>query len=427
MTPDTNRLLTQVGPGTPMGHLLRRYWHPVAGASELQAPSMKPVRLFGEDLLLVRTASGSFGLLPRRCRHRGADLSFGIVEEDGVRCHYHGWRYDLQGHCVERPFDAVVQPQLSPRLPQGPGYLVREKAGMLWVYMGPSPAPELPDWETFSWPHTFRQVVIAEVPCNWLQCQENTVDPVHFEWLHNNVQQRASGDQGAYSPRTLRMAVEDRPWGLLSRRYREGSDESAPLWSVGRAILWPNGWYFGHHFEWKVPVDDTHTLFVTWAALRVPRECEPFEQETVPAWRAPVRDEHGEWIASHVGNQDVIAWVSQGEIADRSSETLSASDVGVVALRRRLMEDLKAVEEGRDPRAVLRDPLANRRIELPCVSREDMMNGLPLAQMQEHPLMGPFLRDFYLMAGQPQQVREAFEAAMKVKSSRVDIAKFVPA
>src|SRR5690606_3811301 len=130
-----------------------------------------------------------------------------------------------------------------------PAYPVREKAGLLWAYLGPSPAPELPDWEAFGWKHHFAQIVIAEVPCNWLQCQENTVDPVHFEWLHNNGPQREAGDFGNFSPRTLQMRVEDAPFGLISRRYREGTDVSTPLWSVGRAILWPNGWYFGHHFE----------------------------------------------------------------------------------------------------------------------------------------------------------------------------------
>jgi 5,5'-dehydrodivanillate O-demethylase len=423
---EQNRLLTEVGPGTPMGGLLRRYWHPVAGASEFDSKAVKPVRLFGEDLVLFKTLSGSYGLIGRRCAHRGADLSFGFVEKDGLRCNYHGWQYGTNGSCTHRPFDESLNPGAPPLKSKLPAYAVKEKAGMLWVYMGPEPAPELPDWETFSWPNCFAQVVIAEIPCNWLQCQENTVDPVHFEWMHNNAPQRRSGDFGEYSPKTLDMKVEYYEYGLVSRRYREGTDRSTPLWSVGRAILWPNGWYFGHHFEWKVPIDDTHTLFMTWSVLHVPKECEPYVQKRIPTWHAPVKDENGEWIASHVGNQDVIAWISQGAIADRTRETLCASDRGVVLLRRRLLEDLAAVEKGQDPRGLIREPARNVRIELPCVAREELMNGLPRQEMLSHPVMGPFLREFYSMAGQPAQVREEFERAMSVKGSRLDLHKFVP-
>lgn len=426
MTPEQNRLLTEVGPGTPMSALLRRYWHPIAGASELDEKPVRPIRLFGEDLVLFKTLSGAYGLIRRRCMHRGADLSFGFVEQTGIRCVYHGWQYDTAGVCSDRPFERTINPAGAEPERKVPAYPVREKAGLLWAYMGPAPAPELPDWETFSWPNCFAQAVIAEVPCNWLQCQENTVDPVHFEWTHNNAPQRQAGDFGPFSPKTLDLRVEDHPYGLVSRRYREGTDPSTPLWSIGRTILWPNGWYFGHHFEWKVPIDDTHTLFVTWAALRVPHECEPYVQQRIPTWYAPIKDQQGNWISSHVGNQDIVVWASQGAIADRTDETLGASDRGVALLRRRLLEDVEAVRDGRDPRAIIRDPARNVRLELPCVAREELMNGLPRQQMLEHPLMGPFLREFYLMAGQPEEVRDEFERAMTVRGSSVTIHKFVP-
>lgn len=420
-----NERLTQVGPGTPMGNLLRRYWHPIAGASEFDKKSIKPVRFFGEDLVLFRTVAGTYGLIPRRCHHRGADLSFGFVEEDGIRCHYHGWKYDCSGSCVDRPFDSNVSRQGKTLGRPGPNYLVQEKAGLVWAYMGPMPAPLLPDWDVYGWPHTFKQIVTSEIPCNWLQCQENTVDPVHFEWLHNNTQQRRVGDQGPLSPRTLKMTVEDAPFGLLSRRYREGTDESSPLWRVGRAMLWPNGWFFGHHLEWKVPIDDTHTLFVLWFALRVPREHEPFVQETVPTWHAPLKDENGQWLENSVTNQDVIAWISQGQIADRTKENLCASDVGVVALRRRYMADMEAVEQGKDPRCLIRDPGANQSLEIPCIDLKDFQEGLPLAEMQDHFLIGSLLKDFYIISGQPEDVRKSFEDAMHVQFSSWDIHRMV--
>jgi 5,5'-dehydrodivanillate O-demethylase len=426
LTPEQNRSLTEVGPGTPMGGLLRRYWHPIAGVSEFNAKSIKPVRLFGEDLVLFKTLAGEYGLIGRRCAHRGSDLSFGFVEKDGLRCVYHGWQYGRTGVCTHRPFDETVNPSAPQLKSKLPAYPVKAKAGLLWAYMADEPAPELPDWETFSWQNCFTQIAIAEVPCNWLQCQENTVDPVHFEWMHNNALQRRAGDFGEYSPKTLELKVDDFEYGLISRRYREGTDTNTPLWSVGRAILWPNGWYFGHHFEWKVPIDDTNTLFVTWSLLHVPKECEPYTQQTIPTWFAPVKDEKGDWIQSHVGNQDVVAWVSQGAIADRTRETLCASDRGVVTLRRRLFEDLEAVASGKDPRGIIRDPVKNVRVELPCLSREQLMNGLPREQMRKHPVMGPYLTEFYLMAGQPDEVREEFERAMTVKGSRLEIHKFVP-
>jgi 5,5'-dehydrodivanillate O-demethylase len=403
-----------------MGKFLRRYWHPVAGSSELDQNPIKPLRILGEDLVLFKTKAGAFGLMPSRCHHRGADLSFGFVEEDGIRCCYHGWKYDYLGTCIDRPFDNNVNSNRKPLLKSGPGYLVREKAGLLWAYVGPARAPELPDWEAFTWHNAFTQVVIAEVPCNWLQCQENTVDPVHFEWLHDNAQQRRMGDLGPSSPRTMKMAIEDRPYGLQSRRYREGTDETTPLWSVGRAIVWPNGWYFGHSFSWNVPVDDTHTLHIVRFALHVPKEYEPYRQASIPTWHALIKDERGKWISDNVSNQDFIAWISQGEIYDRTKESLGASDVGVVALRRRLLQDLEAIEQGHDPRCLIRDPKLNKCIELPCVDHENFKNGLPLAEMQEHHVMGGFLRGLPI-AGQPREIREAFEEAMHVKTSHFDI------
>src|SRR5580704_12623479 len=165
LTEEKNRLLTEVGPGKPMGDLLRRYWHPIAGVSEFETKAVKPVRLFGEDLLLFKSLKGSFGLIARRCAHRGSDLSFGIIEEDGIRCVYHGWQYDQTGQCTHQPFEEIVDPSAvrrkSTRLP---AYPVQVKGGMLWTYMGPQPAPLLPDWETFSWPNCFVQIVISEIP-----------------------------------------------------------------------------------------------------------------------------------------------------------------------------------------------------------------------------------------------------------------------
>lgn len=426
MTTEVNRRLTQVGPTTPMGDLLRRYWHPIAGASELHHQAIKAVRLFGEDLVLFRTLAGTYGLIGRRCVHRGAELTVGFVEHDGIRCGYHGWHFNRSGICTDRPFDRTRRPGVPPDVRPLPAYPVQEKAGLLWAYLGPQPAPELPDWDVFHWPDSFTQIATLEIPCNWLQCQENAVDPVHFEWLHNNLPRRQLQPDSEFSTRTLNLQVDDAPWGLLTRRYREGSDTDTPLWRIGRAILWPNGWYFGHHFEWKVPIDDHRTLLVIWAKLHVPTERTPYHQNSIPTWHGQLYDDDGRPRLNYLANQDIAAWVSQGVIADRTQESLSASDVGVVMLRRRLLDDLDAIAHGLDPRAVLRDPTFNVRLPLPCIALEALRDGLPLAEMQSHPLIGPLLNDFYLLAGQPPEVKAQFEAAMGVPGAPVEVHTFVP-
>ena len=210
LSEDKNRQLSQVGPGTPMGEVLRRHWHPIAGMDELDRNAVKPVRLMGEDLVLFKDLSGQYGLVDRQCAHRRADLSYGFVEDHGIRCNYHGWQYNAQGQCVERPYEDQVDPQARQKCRiQIKAYAVKPLAGLLWAYMGPLPAPELPDWKPFHWPNGFVQAVFSEVPCNWLQTQENSIDPVHFEWMHANWSRRLRGHAGGYAPSHLQLAFEE--------------------------------------------------------------------------------------------------------------------------------------------------------------------------------------------------------------------------
>lgn len=415
LTEDKNRQLTQVGPGTPMGEVLRRHWHPVAGVDELDRHPIKPLRLLGEDLVLYMDLGGRHGLVERQCAHRRADLAHGYVEDEGIRCNYHGWQYDAQGACIHQPYEEQADPsaRLKARV-RLKAYPVRAVAGMLWAYLGPAPAPELPDWEAFHWRNGFVQAVFSDVPCNWLQCQENSIDPVHFEWMHANWSRRLRGAQGGYAPRHLKLAFEEFEHGLIYKRISEDTDETHPLWTIGRVCLWPNGFFLGDHFEWRVPIDDENTLNVTWSFIRVPREREPFVQDTIPTWTGPVKDAGGRLIASHVINQDILAWVGQGRIADRTRETLGASDVGVAMLRRRLFADIEAVQAGCDPKGVLRDPERNQRIFLPSDSRDFFHEGLPLAQYQRHPKWARLLTHFIFHAGQPEWVQQAHEEAIGV-------------
>ena len=420
LSPEKNQQLTQVGPGTPMGEVLRRHWHPIAGVDELERQAIKAVRLMGEDLVLFKDLSGQYGLTDRHCAHRRADLSYGFVEDQGIRCHYHGWQFNAQGQCVAAPFEDQVDPQC--RLRQKvrlKAYPVQARAGLLWAYLGPLPAPELPDWEPFHWPNGFVQAVFAEVPCNWLQTQENSIDPVHFEWMHANWSRRLRGHTGGYAPTHLRLAFEEFEHGLIYKRISEDTTEQHPLWTIGRVCLWPNGFFLGDHFEWRVPIDDENTLSVTWAFLRVPREAEPFVQTRIPTWQAPVRDAQGRWITSHVINQDIVAWAGQGRIADRSQENLGASDRGIAMLRRQLQSDIEAVQAGRDPKGVMRE--ARTAVVLPSDSRDFFLQGLPRADYLRHPKWARLLKHFIFHAGQPEWVQEAHRAATGVAIEPMDV------
>jgi 5,5'-dehydrodivanillate O-demethylase len=411
-----NERLTRIGPGTPMGELLRRYWHPIAAVAELDDVPVKSVRLFGEDLVLYRDKQGRYGLLDRHCPHRRADLSYGYLESDGLRCSYHGWLYDHTGRCLAQPYEDVANPKarFKDKITIK-AYPIQAKAGLLWAYLGPSPAPLLPTWEPFTWRNGFVQIVYADIPCNWLQCQENSCDPVHFEWMHANHGPGQHGEVDRYAPRHLKIAVEEIEWGFVYRRVRSDTDEKHPLWTVGRLGLYPNCLFTGDHFEWRVPVDDENTLSITWAFSKVPKEREPYEQTRVPYWRGPIKDARtGRWITSHVMNQDFVAWMGHGVIADRTQEHLGRSDEGVVKLRRRYLADLARIEGGGDPSGLLRDEALNACVELPIIGKQGFRDGMTEAELAAvfARLGHSFPPRYIFQAGQPELVLRAYEEAM---------------
>src|SRR5580692_8234537 len=414
LTAARNEMLTRVGPGTPMGELLRRYWQPIAGASELDANPIKTVRLMGEDLVLYRDRGGRYGLIDRHCPHRRADMAYGWVEDTGIRCSYHGWLVDQTGRCLEQPYEDTTSPKPSKAGCETKAYPVKECAGLLFAYLGPLPAPELPVWEPFTWRNGFREIVLADVPCNWFQCQENSIDPVHFEWMHDNWGARMRGADANVAPKHLKLKFEAFDHGFVYKRVREGQSEEDRYWTVGRVALWPNGFYLGSHFEWRVPVDDENTLSVAWFFMRVPKGREPYAQNRVPTWKSPIKDGDGRWISSHVINQDIVAWVGQGRIADRTLENLRSSDVGIAMMRQRFFAEIDAVAEGRDPMGVIRDPAVAKNVVLPNMMRDENTEGLPLAELRKHPLLGPRLEGFRHHYGQPAEVRREFVEAMGI-------------
>lgn len=413
-----NEELLRVGAGTPIGDLMRRYWMPVAAVAELDDNPIKSLRLMGEDLALYKDKAGDYGLVDLHCPHRRADLSYGIVEETGLRCNYHGWLFDHSGRCLQQPFEETARPDAhyKDRI-RIKAYPVSAKAGLLWAYMGPEPAPLVPTWEPFLWENGFVQVVFSYVPCNWFQCQENSIDPVHFEWLHSNWSLALKGKDGPYSPTHLKIGFDEFEYGFVYRRVRADTSEQDSLWTVGRTCLWPNALFTGDHFEWRVPIDDDNTLSVGWFYNRVPQEKEPYRQERIPYWYSPIKDpQTNRWISTHVMNQDFIAWVGQGVVADRTQEHLGESDRGVILMRRKMVEQARVVADGGEPKAVIRDEELNRCLDLPIADRERTLAGYSLAERNSRngglrpEISGP--GEFVFQAGQPEAVRQRYREAM---------------
>jgi len=220
----------------------------------------------------------------------------------------------------------------------------------------------------------------------------------------------------------LRLNFQEFEHGFQYQRIREGQSEADELWTVGRVSLWPHGFYLGTHFEWRVPVDDDSCLSICWFYQHVPQEREPFHQEKIPYWYAPLKDElTGRWITSHVVNQDFVGWVGQGSVADRTLEHLGESDRGVIMLRRRLLEEARKVEQGLDPKGLVRDPAQNACILLPTIGLEAARTGRPMNEFmqaqQRFRQPGRKLGELPFFAHQPEAIRQQWLNAMGLEDS----------
>jgi phenylpropionate dioxygenase-like ring-hydroxylating dioxygenase large terminal subunit len=348
--------LTHVGPGTPGGEYLRRFWQPVAMSSELGARPLR-LRILGEDLVLFRTRQGTLGLLDLHCSHRGTSLEFGIVTDQGISCCYHGWHYGTDGAILETPAEPPDSP-IKQRLCHG-AYPVRERSGLIFAYMGPPDVePKFPLYDAEAVPGNRPLTYSLPFACNWLQVHENGMDPIHSVFLHT----RASGTQFAEVFGALPvMTFAETRLGMISTTTRRWGDH---VWVRTNDSIAPNLCQFGPFWEdgqaekyfvppaisrWIVPHDDTSCMTIGWRH---------FNDRMDPHGRGNPA-EIGKGKVDFMGQTpdrayperqdqpgDYDAQVSQRPISVHALEHLGASDVGVAMLRRQLRTGTQAVKSG---------------------------------------------------------------------------------
>ena len=391
-----NALLTRVGPGTAMGEYLRRFWTPVLEASRLPEPDCDPVevRILGEDLVAFRDSDGKIGLLQALCPHRQAPLFYGRSEERGLRCIYHGWKFDTGGACIDmpsEPADADFRAKVRTT-----AYPVREHAGILWAYLGPSskmPA-EVPHIEWTLVPDSHRHFLVYEQMCNFVQAIEGDIDSSHIGFLHRelftNPGVAIAGTGGlsrSFAAHDLapRWVVEPMDYGLMLAAQRH-ADEGRFYWRTNQWML-PYFTLVASDVEGRiglgemfVPVDDTHTQVWTlkWS-LKAPLTDNDryimtngaFPQVgTLDAASGRLRatkQNHflqdrryqrvgGSFTGIHgIREQDTAVVEGMGDIVDRTREHLGTSDMAVIAMRRILLNGAKALLQGEEP-AVAHQP-----------------------------------------------------------------------
>ena len=401
MRAEQNELLTRIGPGTPCGGVMRRYWQPVALVDEfdprldprMAARPVKPVRALGQDFVRVKDAEGRWGLLDRNCPHRGADLAFGRHEGDGLRCPFHGWKFAADGRCLETPAEPAAL-RMCDRV-RAQSYPVVEKSGILFAWLGEGAPPPFPTFDCFAAPATHTFAFKGLWHCNWLQAFEVGIDPAHPSFLHRFLQDEAlaeigenpagkqfrsasAGDIGGERwPMTRIMrefhqpeiSHEETPWGFRVTALRHMTDQLTHV-RVTHAI-------FPHTFviplsetltitQMHLPVDDTHTYWYSvFTSFASPVDREAMRNQrlqfiSLPDY-IPKSGRHNGWgfdaeeqrtrTYLGMGEEDINVhdqWAveSMGPIADRTKEHLGTSDKVIIANRRVLLKASEAVQAG---------------------------------------------------------------------------------
>jgi phenylpropionate dioxygenase-like ring-hydroxylating dioxygenase large terminal subunit len=364
--PTYDKELTEVRRGTPMGELLRRYWHPVGLASDA-ASTPRPIRVLGEDLILFRDGIGRPGLVHARCCHRGTTLYYGKVEDDGIRCCYHGWLFDVEGRCLDQPCEPEGGRQRE-NIRQ-PWYPVQERYGLIFAFMGPPNRKSiLPRYECLEVMDEGEFLEAddssiggggpAIIPCNWLQHFENVVDPLHVPILHGRFSGMQFTDAMAAMPlvtfeisdigvkvRSSRTAAN----GQIFKRVTEAVLPTLRVVPNPRVAQYARVESIG----WVLPIDDTS--FRIYVAGRVK------ETGDLGRMRSKFADKFW-WDMTEAEHRafpgDYEAQVGQGPVTAHSEEHLASSDQGIAILRRLLRRQVRTVTEGHDPVSVNFDPKA---------------------------------------------------------------------
>ena len=363
LSKEENELLTRVGPGTQAGEMLRQYWWPVAFSQDAKAKGAPlKIKLLGEEFVLFRDGRERLGVMALHCSHRGTSLEYGRVEENGLRCCYHGWLYDVRGNCLEQPAEPADS-TFKERV-KHPAYEAQDAGGLIFAYIGAKPAVLLPSYDLLVREDGCRIVGGDVENCNWLQRAENSADGAHSIALH------AAGYPNMALKRP-RITWEPTPFGIKETTWIE--DVSKPRIShyVFPSHVRHSAARIGERprqvIRFRVPTDDftTTTFWIDFyphkdgkptqpvpLAVKGFRKNQPgvYERVTDGWWNLPNRE------------QDRVAQETQGVIADRTKEHLATSDQGILMLRKMIRDSIEAVQQGRDPMGVIRDPSGNEPI-----------------------------------------------------------------
>jgi phenylpropionate dioxygenase-like ring-hydroxylating dioxygenase large terminal subunit len=403
---EENRLITLTGRGTPGGALMRCYWHPIALADEIPpGGAPMPVKILGEELVLFRDDRDRLGLLGLYCSHRCADLSYGRIEDGGLRCLYHGWLFDINGRCLEQPAEPP-ESRYKDEI-RHLAYPVIERAGLLLAYMGKGEPPLLPSYEFLTATPGHRYLQKTYLECNYLQALEGDIDPAHLSYLHRSLYHRVLGRKDARTvpgsaksssamflraDRRPKLEAERTDFGVRNYAIREAEDGQSYV-RINNFIM-PNKVANvggegrvgeGCSIHWHVPVDDENHIrfdFIFNRARPVARE--RYEQEATNEViknrfrrnkrnrylqdREMMKTTNFSGMGDCNAAQDAFATETPGPIHDRSREHLGTTDVCIVAARRQLLTAIAAVQAGHDPIHVIRDPAQNDMSHIVVVS-----------------------------------------------------------
>lgn len=394
LSAEQNDLITRTGAGTPAGGLMRRYWQPAALVDELAGNRpVKPVRLFGEDLVIFKDEKGRYGLIDRRCPHRGTDLAYGRLENGGLRCAFHGWLFDVSGKCLETPAEPDDS-NLCANIKQK-SYPVVERNGILFAYLGPGEPPAFPHFDCFVAPASHTFAFKGMIDCNWLQSLEVGIDPVHTSFLHRFFHDEdPSQAYGKLFRDTSRDS--DMPMSRIMREFTRPRIEVEPtefgfrlvtLRQISEArmhvrvtnLMFPNAFVIPMSREmtitqWHVPIDDEkHYWYAIFTSFGAPVDKDEMRRQRLALYRLPDyipnknksndygfdphEQEHETYtgMGADINVHDQWACESMGSIQDRTSEHLGTSDKAISAYRKLLRQAIEQTGKGEKPIMVL-DP-----------------------------------------------------------------------